>query len=111
MVVKSTVIVPRNNYDGALPNIALHDGVDQIGDMPHAACGISWRMFAICEVWDDPRYLRQGASFRVFIKLIECNQVRHEIGAMLELAKSWKRIPQAMLLGIRLLVVILPSHM
>src|SRR5262245_41708972 len=108
MVVETAVIVPRNNDHTVLPRVAAHDRVYQMGHVTHPTRRVSRWMFAIDDLRNDPAHLRQFSGLCVPIKLVKPNQMRHQLGASLELPEAWHWIPQGMLARVWLPVVVLP---
>src|ERR1700739_689408 len=77
MIVKASVIVPSDDNRCVLPEIASHNGIDQLCYIPQTSSRIVRRMFAIRSVGYDPANAREAAALDIRKEISQRHYVFH----------------------------------
>src|SRR5436189_107822 len=70
MIIETSPIISGKKYGCAIPVWALHDGIDDVGDIRLPYADFGWWMLTDIVIWDDPGDSWQCAIFCLFIKMV-----------------------------------------
>ena len=79
--------------------------------MAHPARRVGGRVLTVNGGRHDPADFRQCPRFDVRVELVQADQMGHQSRTLLELLEAGHRVPQAVLVRVRLLVIVFPAHM